>query len=93
MTLDRDAAVRHPRFGPGQIVLARGDSVVVRFGHGIEECLAADLEPVEGLAERMAAERLDPALHVVTRVTSGSAIFGDSSRKGSTKCSRFQATG
>ena len=69
MTLfDSETAVRHPRFGAGKVVLNRGDSVVVRFDHGIEECLGADLELVEGLAERMAAQRLDPALHVVTRV-------------------------
>ena len=65
---NRNAAVRHPRFGPGQVTVDQGDSVVVRFKHGIEECLAADLELVEGLAERIAAGRLDPALHVVTRI-------------------------
>ena len=65
---NRNAAVRHPRFGPGQVTVDQGDSVVVRFEHGIEECLAVDLEFVEGLAERMAAGRLDPALHVVTRI-------------------------
>ena len=65
---NRNAAVRHPRFGPGQVMVDQGDSVVVRFEHGIEECLAADLESVEGLAERMAAGRPDPALHVVTRI-------------------------
>ena len=65
---NRNAAVRHPRFGPGQVSVDQGDSVVVRFEHGIEECLAADLELVEGLAERIAAGRLDPALHVVTRI-------------------------
>ena len=63
-----NAAVRHPRFGAGQVVLDQGDSVVVRFEHGIEACLAAHLELVEGLAERMSAGRLDPALHVVTRI-------------------------
>ena len=63
-----NAAVRHTRFGAGQVVLDQGDSVVVRFEHGIEACLAADLELVEGVAERMAAGRLDPALHVVTRI-------------------------
>ena len=69
MTLfNSDATVRHPRFGPGQVVLNRGNTVVVRFDHGIEECLATDLELVEGVVERMAAQRLDPALHVVTRV-------------------------
>ena len=65
---NRNAAVRHPRFGPGQVMVDQGDSVVVRFEHGLEECLAADLESAEGLAERMAAGRPDPALHVVTRI-------------------------
>ena len=65
---DTNAAVRHHRFGSGLVVLDQGDSVVVRFEHGIEECLAADLALLEGLAERIAAGRLDPALHVVTRI-------------------------
>ena len=63
-----NAAVRHSRFGAGQVVLDQGDSIVVRFEHGIEACLAADLELVEGVAERMSTGRLDPALHVVTRI-------------------------
>ena len=63
-----NAAVRHPRFGSGQVLLDQGESVVARFEHGIEECLAADLELIDGLADRMAAGRLDPALHVVTRI-------------------------
>ena len=65
---NRNTAVRHPRFGSGQVVMGEGQSVVVRFEHGIEECLAADLQLVEGLAERMAGGDLDPALHVVTRI-------------------------
>lgn len=60
--------VRHPRFGLGQVVLDQGDSVVVRFGHEIQECLASDLESVEALADQMVAGRPDPALHVVTRI-------------------------
>ena len=65
---DKDAAVRHPRFGSGQVLLDQGESIVVRFEHGIEECLAADLELINGLVERMAAGQRDPALHVVTRI-------------------------
>ena len=65
---DTDAAVRHPRFGTGHVMLDQGESVVARFEHGIEECLAVDLELIDGLAERMASGRLDPALHVVTRI-------------------------
>ena len=63
-----NAAVRHRRFGTGHVLLDQGESVVARFGHGIEECLAADLELIDGLEERMAAGRLDPALPVVTRI-------------------------
>ena len=65
---NRDSAVRHPRFGRGQVVVDQNDSVVVRFEHGIEECLATHLELIDSLSERIAAKRLDPALHVVTRV-------------------------
>ena len=65
---NRGSAVRHPRFGRGQVVVDQSDSVVVRFEHGIEECLATDLELIDSLSERIAAKRLDPALHVVTRV-------------------------
>ena len=65
---NRDSAVRHPRFGRGQVLVDQGDSVVVRFEHGIEECLASDLELIDSLSERITAKRLDPALHVVTRV-------------------------
>ena len=66
--LSSNAAVKHPGFGPGLVVLDQGDSVVVRFEHGIEECLATDLELVVDLAERLSSGRLDPALQVVARV-------------------------
>ncbi len=67
-SFDANAAVRHPRFGAGHVLVDQDESVVARFEHGIEECLAADLELIDGLAERMATGRLDPALHVVTRI-------------------------
>ena len=63
-----NAAVRHSRFGSGRVMLDQGDSVVVRFDHGLEECLSVDLALVEGLAERISSGRVDPALDVVTRV-------------------------
>ena len=65
---DKDAEVRHPRFGRGQVVVDQDDSVVVRFELGIEECLSGELQLVEDLAEQVATGRLDPALHVVTRI-------------------------
>ena len=68
MAFNNDATVRHVDFGHGQVVLDQGDSVVVRFEHGIEACLPADLELVAALVKRMAAGRPDPALHVVARI-------------------------
>ena len=65
---ERKATVRHSRFGSGQVLLDQEDSVVVRFDHGIEECLSSDLELVEGLSERLATGLVDSALHVVTRI-------------------------
>jgi hypothetical protein len=51
---NKDAVVQHARFGRGQVRMDDGDSVLVRFEHGVEECLSADLELVEDLAERVA---------------------------------------
>ena len=65
---NRDSAVRHSRFGRGQVVVDQGDSMIVRFEHGIEECLTTDLELIDSLTDRIATKRLDPALNVVARV-------------------------
>lgn len=68
MTFRKDMAVQHSRFGFGRVRVDEGDSVVVRFDHGIEECLPSDLTGVESLDARATAAKLDPALNVVTRV-------------------------
>ena len=61
-------SVRHPRFGRGQVVVDQGESVVVRFPHGIEECLASEIEELADLPRRLAESQLDPALPVVARI-------------------------
>jgi len=68
MTFRKDTAVQHSRFGFGRVRADDGDSVVVRFDHGIEECLPSDLSLVESIDERATAAKLDPALSVVTRI-------------------------
>ena len=70
MSFSTDAMVEHPRHGRGQVVLDQGESVVVRFERGIEECLASELTLIVGLSEQMAAGRLDPSLHVLARILS-----------------------
>jgi SNF2 family DNA or RNA helicase len=64
----KDSVVRHPRFGQGRVRVDGGESVIVRFDHGLEECLADDLDVLEGLRQRVEAARFDPPLNVVTRI-------------------------
>ena len=60
--------VRHPRFGRGQVVSEERQSVVTRFGHGIEECLAADLELILSSREKLLAEQFDDPLSTATHL-------------------------
>ena len=60
--------VRHAGFGRGEVVVDQGESVVVRFGHGLEECLASEVEQLDDLATRLAEGRCDPTLPVVARI-------------------------
>ena len=61
-------SVRHPRFGLGQVVVDQGESVVVQFPHGLEGCLASEIEKLADLPARLAARRLDPTLPVIARI-------------------------
>ena len=68
MKLKKDALVRHPRFGRGRVRFDDGDTVVVRFEHGMEECLRDDLTLLHGLEDKVAGLSLDAPLPVVVRV-------------------------
>jgi superfamily II DNA or RNA helicase len=74
MAFKKDALVRHPRFGKGRVRMDDGATVLVRFDAGMEECLASELELLEGLEERTAEAKLDPALPVVARVLANSIL-------------------
>ncbi|HHM13019.1 MAG TPA: helicase SNF2, partial [Planctomycetaceae bacterium] len=67
-TFEKNVTVRHARFGTGRVRMDDGESVLVRFEHGIEECLPGDLELVKGLSERAAEARFDPTVNVVTKI-------------------------
>ena len=69
-----NATVKHIRFGLGRIILDKDKSVVIRFDHGLEECLPEDLEKIAGLDERIAFLKFDPAINVVSRIL-GSCIL------------------
>lgn len=60
--------VRSDRFGPGHVLAILGTTVVVRFEHGIEQCLASELMSLLGPAEAVECETWHSPLEVVTRV-------------------------
>lgn len=68
MNFKENATVRHARFGIGRVRIDDGESILVRFEHGIEECLPGDLELVKGLSERVAEARFDPTVNVITKI-------------------------
>lgn len=53
MTLQANQTVQHPRFGNGTVVVDQGDTVIVRFEHGIEECERQILTIKQSLEEKV----------------------------------------
>lgn len=64
----KDSQVRHAEYGLGRVRADDGETVVVRFEHGIEECLASSLESVIGVESRIHDDQWDVPLEVVARV-------------------------
>jgi superfamily II DNA or RNA helicase len=60
--------VRHQQFGIGTVVVDQGDSVIVRFERGLEECLRPALQPLVGVPSALVQETWAPPLEVLTRV-------------------------
>ena len=60
--------VRSDRFGLGQVLADAGITVVVRFEHGIEQCLASELASLPGPAQATEGVTWHSPLEVVTRV-------------------------
>jgi len=67
-SFEKNTTVRHTRFGTGRVRLDDGESVLVRFEHGVEECIPSDLEFVQDVNERAAEARFDPTVNVVTKI-------------------------
>lgn len=71
---NKDAFVDHPRFGRGRVRMDDGDTVLVRFDHGVEECLPSDLMLISDVMEQVARGDYRPAINVLARVL-GSCIL------------------
>lgn len=65
--MNKGERVLHPKFGPGTVLMSEGDSTVVRFEHGIEECETRNLRPVAAPLEGLSRAEWDVPLQVVNR--------------------------
>jgi superfamily II DNA or RNA helicase len=60
--------VRHPRYGIGTVRSDLGDTVIVRFADGIEECARADLEPLRTSLQALDSREDQIPLEAILRV-------------------------
>lgn len=68
MTLSSNCPVSHPAFGRGVVEFSKGETTLVRFAHGIEECLTRELTVLRSVADDYRSGRLSPASPVVLRL-------------------------
>ena len=66
-TLNSGDRVRHQRFGTGTIRLDEGETAVVRFDDGLQECAKADLVAVAAPLQEVFATSWRSPIEVVTR--------------------------
>lgn len=67
-TLAPNTSVLHEKHGQGTVLLTDGETMVVRFGHGIEQVFTRDLTPILSVAEAVDSNRSVCSLQVVLRV-------------------------
>lgn len=60
--------VSHPTFGRGVVEFSKGETTLVRFAHGIEECLTRELTVLRSAADDYLAGRPSPNAPVVLRL-------------------------
>lgn len=67
-TLPSGIPVSHARFGRGVVEYFKGGTTLVRFGHGIEECLTNDLTALRSATESFLQGKRASATDVVLRL-------------------------
>ena len=60
--------VNHPAFGRGVVEYSKGETTLVRFSRGIEECLTSELIPLRSAANAFLQGQPSPASPVVLRL-------------------------
>ena len=59
--------VKSDNFGRGRVELDKGETAIVRFDHGIEECLKTTLSPLSGPLDVLQNTSWQSALRVLGR--------------------------
>lgn len=66
--------VRNERFGHGTVEFDKGQTTIVRFEHGIEECEREALQIIRSVADSLAAGEWDTPLPVLTKALAASIV-------------------
>src|SRR5262249_43476029 len=67
-SIPANSPVKHPSFGRGMVEFSKGETTLVRFSHGIEECLTSELTILRSAAYAYASGNFSSASHVVLRL-------------------------
>src|SRR5262249_21922052 len=67
-SIPANSTVNHPTFGRGMVEFSKGETTLVRFSHGIEECLTRELTILRSAADAYVGGHLSPASHIVFRL-------------------------
>ncbi len=66
--------VFHPQFGNGHVEFNKEETAIVRFDHGLEECIVASLEKKLGIAENIDTGRFSPPIETAVRVLADAIV-------------------
>ena len=67
MAMNSGMSVVHQKFGPGTIELNKGLTALVRFDHGIEECLQSELDHIKSIDDALRNRSFDNPREVLAR--------------------------
>src|SRR5262245_34970407 len=62
------APVSHPAYGRGIVEFSKGETILVRFSRGIEECLTSELTVLRSAADAYIGGNPSHVSHVVLRL-------------------------
>ena len=65
--LNTGSAVTHPKHGAGTVEVNKGQTALVRFEHGYEECLTQELSTKKDLSQTIKAGEIQPVQDVASR--------------------------